>query len=252
MPGFPDKIKFYYRTYKRFGLRAILFLITVKFKKDKVRNIKIRNIKQPVSLSNFGTDVTTMFQIFFAGEYDVSLKKTPEFIIDCGANIGLSAVFFASKYPQAKIIAIEPDKNNFKYLQKNTAGYKNVVCLNKAIWSHSADIEVIDAGLGNWGFQTIETMGTDAQTVPGISIDMILEEYNISKIDILKIDIEGAEKELFSGNYENWLAKTNLLAIELHDKPGNDMSALFFDSIKPFPCTKYYMGENLICDFNLN
>jgi FkbM family methyltransferase len=244
------KLKFYYKTYKRFGLRAILFLVASKFKKNKIDNIRLKNVNTSISLSNFGTDVTTLFQIFFVGEYNVSLKGSPDFIIDCGANIGLSAVFFANKYPKAKIFAIEPDKNNFKFLKQNTSLFKNVICINKAIWSHSSKMDIVDTNTGNWGLQTVEALFENENTVEGVSIDIIMAEYKIERIDLLKIDIEGAEKELFSKNYENWLSKTKVLAIELHDTTDNNITEIFNNAIKHYANKKYYLGENLICEFN--
>lgn len=251
MKSIVKKISFFRRKYKQFGFRAIMFLLTSRFKRNRTSNIKVANVTYPISLSNFNIDVTTLFKVFFCNEYDVHLKTAPSYIIDCGANIGLSTVFFACKFPYARIIAVEPDRNNFDYLIMNTARYHNVTCINKAIWSNSCRLKLIDPGVGSWGYQTVEASEDEEKTIEAITLDSILCNYNIDKIDLLKIDIEGAEVELFSRNYNNWLSRTNLLAIELHENLNNDIKTSFFKTIESYPCKQYYLGENLICDFNI-
>jgi FkbM family methyltransferase len=244
------KIKYILGLYKKYGYRPILFLFRSKLKRDKLSNIRVHNAKSPITLSNFNTDVTTLFQIFFAGEYDVVTNNKISFIIDCGANIGLSAVYFASKYPGARIIAVEPDKTNFHYLQLNTKQYKNVTCLNNAIWPRHARMNIVETGTGNWGLQTKETNEQNDNIIESITIEEILHNFQANEIDLLKIDIEGAEKDLFSFNYSEWLKKTKIVAIELHDHLSPGASENFFKAIEPMPCKKYYIGENLVCDFS--
>ena len=239
-------VGYYFRLYKKFGIRSVFFLLRSKLNNQNINGLKIREIKFPVTLSNFKYDVTTLYQIFFAGEYDIKMEKTPDFIIDCGANIGLSAVYFASKFPNAHIIAIEPDEENFKFLLLNTKYYPNVVCIQKAIWSHHQNLEIVDPGKGNWGFQTKEATNFSNHTIEGITLDEVMSENNIDTIDLLKIDIEGAEKELFTSGYENWLSKTDVMAIELHDFFDPSISPVFFKAIKPYGFQQYQLGENLI------
>lgn len=239
-----NKIGFIFRLYNRYGFRAVMFLITSKFKKNKIENIRIKGIRPPLTLSNFKEDVTTLFQIFFVKEYSVDLKDAPKFIIDCGANIGLSAVYFANKFPNARIIAIEPDSNNFSFLQNNTRNYPNVSCLQRAVWPVNTSLEVVDPGRGGWGLQTKTSSNGKLKS---ITIDEIMEQYHFPKIDLLKIDIEGAEQELFEYNYDNWLSKTSAIAIELHDflRPG--ISHSFYKAIEPYAFKMHTRGENLIC-----
>lgn len=239
------EIAYYRRLYNRFGFRALWFLFYSKFRFNRAENIHIRGIRFPVSLSNFNVDVTTLFQIFFAKEYNVQLKEAPEFIIDCGANIGLSAVYFANKYPKARIVAIEPESKNFEYLKKNTKNYPNIICLQKAVWPRATRLEVFDTGHGGWAFQTRES--ESAGDVEGVTIGELMSEYSMEKIDLLKIDIEGAEKELFASGYEDWLVKTQCIAIELHDFLEPGISDVFYKAILPFSFKTFSMGENLVC-----
>jgi FkbM family methyltransferase len=73
-------------------------------------------------------------------------------IIDAGANIGLSALFFANKYPDAKIFAIEPEETNYKLLELNTKPYNNVCLIKAALWDSVRKIHLFDTGLGKDGY----------------------------------------------------------------------------------------------------
>ncbi len=245
-----NKLKYYKALRKAYGFKSNLFLINSKFKKNKTENIKLSGIASYITLSNFTNDVSTLFKIFFGKEYDITLKNTPKVIIDCGANIGLSAVFYANKYPHALIIAIEPDETNFKFLEINTSFYKNVKCIKNAVWSHSTKMSLIDEGTGNWGLKTVEGLIQGAICIDAVSLDDVIKNFNISKIDILKIDIEGAEKELFSKNYAHWLSLTCVIAIELHDRDDKSIADVFYTAINTLSHKVYLKGENVICEFS--
>jgi len=74
-----------------------------------------------------------------------------------------------------------------------------------------------------------------------------MERFQLEEIDLLKIDIEGAEKELFSTNYESWLPKTKVLYIELHDRYRKGTATSFFKAICQYDFSIFLGRENLIC-----
>ena len=80
----------------------------------------------------------------------------------------------------------------------------------------------------------------------------MIDEYNITEIGILKVDIEGAEKQLFSVNYKNWISITHSIAIELHPNIDIQIPDIFNNAIKDLNCKKYFSGENMICDLRKN
>ena len=242
------RLIYYKRIIKSYGWGAALFLIKSKFKFDRLENVHVKGIDHPISLSNYNTDVSTLFKIFFARDYEIVLKSS-DFIVDCGANIGLSAIFFASKYPTALIVAIEPDKENFKYLCKNAKAYKNIACLNMAVWSSNSKMKVIDEGKGNWAIKTILAGKNEQNIIQGIGIAQIMLDFKKEKIDLIKIDIEGAEKELFSSNYHPWLSKTTKIAIELHESPDDIITKIFYKAINDYNFKEYQKGENTIIEF---
>ena len=160
-------------------------------------------------------------------------------IVDAGANIGLTSIYFANKYPNAKIIALEPELGNFELLKKNAAPYSQIAALQAAVWNKNEEIDLIDPGLGFWGFMTEKRhpseklSGSIRHPVMGMTIDKLLENHSLTKIDILKMDIEGAEKEVFSDT-SSWIGKIDSIIIELHDhiKPGCSHS--FYSGVTGF------------------
>jgi hypothetical protein len=102
---------------------------------------------------------------------------------------------------------------------------------------------------GNWGYQTTDANIEGLKTVDAVSLVDIVYEYNINRIGILKIDIEGTEKQIFSYNFHEWLSRVDTLAIELHPDIDKAIPQIFDNAISSFPHRRYYSGENLICDF---
>jgi FkbM family methyltransferase len=229
------------KRYKRvLGNRGLTGIVEGKLKgKPVLLEARKAGIKSPVLLRVPSSDVRVFEQIFIRNEYKFDVNWEPKFIIDAGANIGLASVYFANQFPNARIVAIEPEEENFEILVKNVAPYPNVQPIFGALWSEGAMVEVVDHGLGNWGFM-IETPSDDRkssesnnQSVQGITIDTILERYGIAEISILKVDIEGAELEVFQKS-SSWIDKVDSLIIELHEhmKPGCNRS--FYSATSSF------------------
>ena len=170
-------------------------------------------------------------------------------IIDCGANIGASAVYFATQYPEAEIIAIEPDADNYLLLQRNVANFSQIRALHCAIASHDGVLNLIDAGAGAWGYRTAADSGTDIghhiSEVACRSMQSVLA--GVSSVPfLLKIDIEGAEADLFSDHLKPF-NDFFLMIIELHDwmLPGQASSRNFLSWHGSTNRDFVYIGENV-------
>ncbi|RAJ08518.1 FkbM family methyltransferase [Chitinophaga skermanii] len=133
-------------------------------------------------------------------------------IIDCGANIGLSVLYFKHLYPQSRIIAFEPDKVNNRLLTKNidSFGLQNVSLEEKAIWIHNNTITF--AASGSQGSKIDEVGGHNGSiTVQCQRLADLLQQ----KVDFLKIDIEGAEYEVIK-DCKHLLPNVDHLFVEYH------------------------------------
>jgi FkbM family methyltransferase len=178
-------------------------------------------IIHPFQLRVRTTDGFVYKEVILGRQYDVNLPFTPKIIIDAGANIGLASIFYANKYPSAKIVAIEPDPQNFAMLRKNVAVYPNIVTMNAALWNCDGQISLHHPGVSMAAAVQVTEKGQGYATVPAVTLETIMAQYGLEQVDLLKVDIEGAEKEVFD-SCSAWIGKIGAIIIELHDrfKPG--------------------------------
>ena len=199
--------------------------------------ITVRGVPHPVHLRLGTTDLDVLVQVFNPREVAIPWTRSPRVIVDAGANIGLTTIYYASRYPQARVLAIEPEARNFALLAKNARPYPNVVPLQAALWSADTRLVVIDPGLGFWGFQTANpsahTAGAPRQEVAAITLGRLMRQYDIGQIDLLKVDIEGSEKEVFE-SIGPWLGRVGVILIELHDRLKMGCSRSFYNATKDF------------------
>tara|TARA_B100000242_G_scaffold291268_1_gene264255 strand:- start:2490 stop:3311 length:822 start_codon:yes stop_codon:yes gene_type:complete len=234
---------------------AILFKKIVIFNKKK-KNFFIQNIRNKF-------DINTVFQIFGYEEYnlkkvlnnyefflDSHINSKKKLIIDCGSNIGSSARYFSEMYYKSKIIAIEAEKQNYEFSKKNIIK-NNTIIQNNAV-SSSKQIFVIkrtnDPRAHMVSYKKVKKRSNSKQS---IVINEIVKKYNNYNPFIIKIDIEGAEYDLFKKNVQ-WLNKFEIVIIEIHDwmMPNKAISSNFISSLsntlKKNKRDLILQGENLI------
>ncbi|WBV57258.1 FkbM family methyltransferase [Chryseobacterium daecheongense] len=178
-----------------------------------VYNFKKNKKEFSLYLRTFKGDIDIFYEIFWKETYTDHLKllnKSPEIIVDLGAHIGMTSIYLSLKYPNAKIYAVEASRDNFELLKVNTQSFKNIICLHAA--AHFEDGALHFGGDELSYNQKISETGilTDA-----LSIVSIMKNNGIQNIDLLKIDIEGAEAELLSKN-NSWLQNVENIVIETH------------------------------------
>jgi FkbM family methyltransferase len=192
------------------------------------------------------SDRYTFNQVFVDDQYRIKFPFEPKTIIDGGANIGLASAYFAHKYPEAKIVAVEPSAGNFEVLLKNIAAFPKVKGLNKGIWNKDVHLHIINVGENDNAFMVEETSAASADALPAVCIETIMRSEGWETIDILKLDIEGSEKEVFELNYEYWLPRTRAIIIELHDHMRPGASKALFKAIGQYDFSFAMQHENLI------
>ncbi|MCF8236486.1 MAG: FkbM family methyltransferase [Bacteroidales bacterium] len=153
-------------------------------------------------------------ELFVRKNYEFEAHRKDPLIIDCGANIGLSIIFFKELYPECKIIAFEADSNVFNTLQRNVEsfGYKDVILHNRAVWVE--DTELAFHAEGSWGGSVIRTNDVGVEHNSTVKSVRLLN-YLFQNIDFLKIDVEGAESNILKDCAES-LDKVEHLFFEYH------------------------------------
>ncbi|MFN3876511.1 MAG: FkbM family methyltransferase [Flavobacteriales bacterium] len=167
-------------------------------------------------------------------------------IIDCGSNIGLTVRYLAAAYPLARIVAVEPDESNFAMLQRNCEGMANISCVKAGIWPVAGSISIQKDGLGPSAFRTVQ--GAGGAQVAAVTIPQLMERYGMDRLSLLKIDIEGAELELFSGPDNSWIDRVDAISIELHDSWRPGCGDAFFKAIAPWMWTYSFHGGAVLCE----
>jgi len=219
----------------------------------KLVKIMRNDCKHPFVIRSKSTDKFVYKNIFKDRWYDFETAGSPRWIIDLGANIGLSTLYFANRFPDAIIIAVEPEIANYNLLVENTKPYDNVRPVQAAIWNKVEEIDVVDTGGGEVAYMVSETKGYDElltgskrrkHTIQAITIDWIVKKFNIERIDIIKIDVEGAEKELFENTSDNWIAKTTSMIVELHEWMKAGCNRAFYQNTIGFD-DEWQIAENI-------
>ena len=184
--------------------------------------LRLRHHDSPVYVRPSASDFFVLRDLFEDQEYgpvaQFNLPPNPT-ILDLGGNIGLSVRYFLSLYPQARITVVEPDPGNLDLLRLNcqaatAAGQVTPVQGFAAAADGQAPIDRTDQP---WGFKKRDdaTGPPDAELIPCVSIPTLLRTANFDQVDLLKVDIEGAEKELFA-DCRNWIGRVRNIAIETH------------------------------------
>ena len=240
-------IRFYMKVAGWRGVRAGALARATR--SSRVISVQPAGVKAPFKLRVPSTDLPTYEQVFLHNEYDFRAIERPQVIVDAGANIGLASIQFANRYPQAKIFAIEPEHDNFNLLADNVRPYHNIVPRHAALWGENTTIHLIDPGDSAWGFMT-EPAG-EGRAVAAITVDRLMSDHGIDHIDILKVDIEGAEKEVFA-DASAWIDRVGddvflnrwQFIVELHERLKGGCNRSFYNATSGFP-NEWLHGENV-------
>ncbi|MBT8244963.1 MAG: FkbM family methyltransferase [Winogradskyella sp.] len=176
--------------------------------KKWVNEIKVRNSFR---------DKRTVQDVFLR-EYHLPINKINEnkcIIVDLGCNIGVTIGHYKNLFPNSKIIGYEMDKDNYELAKKNTLDYSNIIIENKAIWIKEDIVKYYKDGSYDGYSLNILSKENNA-SVPSISMHQLIDTHAIKKIDYLKIDIEGTEKDILSDQNLDWLDRVIELNIEMH------------------------------------
>jgi len=170
-------------------------------------------VAHPVWLRVASTDSDTYQQVLIDEQYGVFADLDPEWIVDCGANAGFTSAYLLSRFPRARVIAIEPFPDNAALCRRNLEPYgarAEVRCA--AVWSHATRLVLEGHGGHEWGVQVREARAGETGDVDAIG----LADLGLARIDLLKVDIEGSETALFRSGAADWLPTVGAIAIELH------------------------------------
>ncbi len=232
------------RYLNRFGfVSGSRILINVFLNRSFIR-LPLPGYKAPIFARRDTSDVFVFEQVFVDQGYDFPLiDLEPKVIIDAGANVGYASVFFAHRYPGARILALEPESSNYELLLRNATPYQNITPIKAALWNKTGRVVIENPGSEKWTFRVTDTGPTNGGTIEALTMEDLLAMGGTEHIDILKLDIEGAEKELFESNCDAWLGKVRVMMIELHDQLVAGCSGAFNRAVG-----RYQFNQSIKCD----
>ncbi len=185
---------------------------------------------------------------FYNWAYYIQTNDGPaiQTIIDGGANIGVETARFHFHYPDAHIIAVEAAKRNFSYLEKNFKENEKVDCVLGGLWPIKTNLNVHSPAASMESFVVEETEKENLESIKAFPIQELMDRKNWKQIDILKLDIEGAEYELFTKNYKSWIDKVNVLIFEVPDVDRAGATQVIFKALADLNFNTFHCGENLV------
>jgi FkbM family methyltransferase len=209
----------------------------------KTFQIQPKNYTYPLFVRGRSSDRMVFYSIFIERQYPADTASEVKRIVDAGANVGYAAVYLAHHHPNADIIALEPEENNFRMLERNTRWYPNVRLKKGALWKERTVLSMANPQALSWAFQLTDRPDGNAANVDAYTVQDLMTEASWTTVDIMKIDIEGAEREVFLTNTD-WLQNTRNLYIEVHDEQQPGSAEALFGSLQPF---RYQLKSNGDC-----
>lgn len=255
---------------KRFGLLSGLRLAWQIEKKLSLKYAQITEYQVPgytadISLRESVSDHAIFWQCMVMEQYAIdhfphierlqaAYRKAvatgkPPVIIDCGGNIGLSVLWFARRFPEARIVVAEPDNENYELLKRNTAHlHDRVYTVQGGVWPKRGYLRIINPDSGAAAFRVECSDENSPSSLRAYTLDELHQLGGGGELLIVKVDIEGSQKHLFAENTD-WVAKTHLITLELDDwlMPWQGTSRTFFTCLSQYPFEYLLGGESIFC-----
>jgi FkbM family methyltransferase len=172
------------------------------------------------------SDMTLIYEILlqsrYKSEYFFPNEIKPSIIFDIGGNIGITSIYLSSIFPDAKIYTFEPLPENFEILKKNVKYYKNIQAFNIGLGSKNGNFKVyLSDDSENFGGVSLypDPIGNKMDSYVRCevkNINNVIKDLNIKKIDLLKIDTEGAEYDILTSIEKKILGDVSWISGELH------------------------------------
>ena len=220
-------------------------------------SIKVRGLSGTIEVGPTDSDLFVLSQIFGWREYATDNATTQQlhrvsadwktngispFIIDGGANVGYSALFFAGTFPEATVVALEPDPQTFERLCRNCQGHPKIKPVQAALWRDANGVRLQTGEHGSWSHH----LGRDGLEVPSTTLRAVMASDPTSRLLILKLDIEGSEKEVIEAD-PGVVCSAMCIMIEPHDfmRPGLACLTPLFAALAGKQVDTVINGENL-------
>ncbi len=220
-------------------------LFVIAFRRRE-RLLSLPGVPAKIRVRNNNSDLVMLEQVFVRKDYEFEIGFDPVTIVDAGANAGYASLYFHRKYPNARIVAIEPDSENCDTLRFNVGKITNVQVLEGGLWSSRQALEVTNTDSPKCMVSLKPAANPVRGSIEGYGVPDIMRMMDTEVIDLLKVDIEGGELELFSENFLPWISKVRVFIIEFHDRVRPGCAAAFYSAIRDLRFTQEQRGDTVM------
>jgi FkbM family methyltransferase len=221
--------------------RVSLFLTTVSLRArsglglsaGRPRRLRLAKFGERFSMvvADYG-DIAAMRDVLLSDEYAVATAREPEVIVDLGAHVGSSVAYFRLRYPHARIFAVEPDPETLERLRVNVSQFDKVAVRQAAVAGADGNLTLYRDNESTASSLKRGDRGLDGVIVEALTIQSLLDELGVDRIDLLKLDIEGAELEALRGF--DGLDRVEAVVGEVHPELIDGSSEEFFALLDGF------------------
>ena len=239
----PARIRNCWALRKILSLKDAIKLTMISYPREARIQLFLKPLNLSIEIRPSSSDLPVLRKIFVEQEYTPPWPLAPATILDGGAYIGLSSLYFHHLFPEAQILALEPDPESFAMLEKNTHAIPQIRVVNAALWSsHESQRFLADAG-APWASRISGTSIAETRSVRCMTLPEVATMAG-GRLDLMKLDIEGAEAEVFRGGDEQILRHVQSVVIEFHDRFFPGSSKPFMNAIDSLPHVSVEQGEN--------
>jgi len=211
---------------------------------SKLRSVYVARLGRRVFFRS-AADKGVISHLFYPGTRILDSPALPiRVIVDAGANIGMETIRIRHFHPGARVVAVEPDPGNYEVLALNANQDKvNIETFPNGLWSSKTSLRIVP-GTTNEAFSVQPVGPGEAADIEAITMNTILEHVG-GEIDLLKMDIEGTEYEVFSRNTE-WVEHVKAFVFECPDRDHPGAAFQIFRMLAHLPFDTFVSGENIV------
>lgn len=226
------------------ALEFFIFTRKLQMKKNDFKFSYTQNGVRTTLFLEKPIDIAVLKELYVLREYEWFPIENPKIIIDLGAHFGDTTLYYHARFPEARIIAVEPSPKSFERLKKHVMNIPNIIPLNVAVGGYDGDVtfNITESSLGN--SVVARDNVTHSITVQQMTLDTLLRTYNIERADVIKFDIEGGEFSLFLDNPKKY---ARAYIGEVHGDLIDSPTDVFFDKFENFQYKKIPLSNKKRC-----
>jgi FkbM family methyltransferase len=215
---FAAKLADLYFAASREGVSGVR-LLRMKYQTGPGSWRKFRRLMHPIFIRPGTTDVGSIIDNIFREEYgQLPREFRPKTIVDAGAYVGDTAAYFLSRFAEARVFALEPNPESYRLALQNLSAYGDRVIVSPlALWESEGTVRFV-------GEQTGASIAEEGIEVRTTTVEAILDGLGVDRIDLMKMDIEGAELTVLNSGVGGWLRAVQVLLLETHGRDIEDQA----------------------------